>query len=49
MREREIAVIAASGLSNREIARQPVVSVRTIDKHLQREYHKLGVSCHLRR
>ncbi|WP_171168503.1 LuxR C-terminal-related transcriptional regulator [Streptomyces sp. I05A-00742] len=42
-REREIAVLAASGLANREIAAQLVVSVRTIENHLQRAYGKLGI------
>jgi DNA-binding CsgD family transcriptional regulator len=43
-REREIALLAASGLSSREIAERLVVSVRTVDNHLQRSYRKLGVS-----
>jgi DNA-binding CsgD family transcriptional regulator len=43
-REREIALLAASGLSSREIAERLVVSVRTVDNHLQRTYRKLGVS-----
>ena len=43
-REREIAALAASGLSSREIADRLVVSVRTVDNHLQRVYRKLGVS-----
>ncbi|MBZ4323656.1 response regulator transcription factor, partial [Streptomyces huiliensis] len=42
-REREIAVLAASGLANREIAARLVVSVRTIENHLQRAYGKLGI------
>ncbi len=43
-REREIAVLAASGLSSRQIAERLVVSVRTVDNHLQRAYRKLGVT-----
>jgi DNA-binding CsgD family transcriptional regulator len=43
-REREIALLAASGASSREIADRLVVSVRTVDNHLQRAYRKLGVS-----
>jgi DNA-binding CsgD family transcriptional regulator len=43
-REREIALLAASGLSSREIAERLVVSVRTVDNHLQRAYRKLGIS-----
>jgi DNA-binding CsgD family transcriptional regulator len=43
-REREVALLAAGGLSSREIADLLVVSVRTVDNHLQRVYRKLGVS-----
>ena len=43
-REREIAVLAAGGLTSREIAERLVVSVRTVDNHLQRTYRKLGIA-----
>jgi DNA-binding CsgD family transcriptional regulator len=43
-REREIAMLAAGGLSSREIAERLVVSVRTVDNHLQRAYRKLGIA-----
>jgi ATP/maltotriose-dependent transcriptional regulator MalT len=43
-REREIATLAAGGSSNKEIADALVVSVRTVETHLQRAYTKLGVS-----
>lgn len=43
-REREIALLAAGGLSSRDIAGRLVVSVRTVDNHLQRAYRKLGVA-----
>ena len=43
-REREIADLAARGLSSPEIAQRLVVSVRTVDNHLQRVYTKLGVT-----
>jgi ATP/maltotriose-dependent transcriptional regulator MalT len=43
-REREVAVLAASGLSSRDIAARLFVSTRTVDNHLQRVYVKLGVS-----
>jgi DNA-binding CsgD family transcriptional regulator len=42
-REREIAVLAASGASNREIAARLVLSIRTVENHLQHAYRKLGV------
>lgn len=42
-REREIAGLAAAGLSNRAIAERLVVSVRTVDNHLQHVFDKLGV------
>jgi ATP/maltotriose-dependent transcriptional regulator MalT len=43
-REREIAALAASGRSNREIAERLVVSVRTVEGHLYRVCRKLGVA-----
>ncbi len=43
-REREIATMAAAGLSNKEIARRLVVSVRTVDNHLHAVYEKLGIA-----
>jgi ATP/maltotriose-dependent transcriptional regulator MalT len=43
-REREIALLAAGGLSSREIAERLYLSVRTVDNHLHRAYYKLGVS-----
>ncbi|CAN5569125.1 LuxR family transcriptional regulator [soil metagenome] len=42
-REQEIAAMVASGSSRQEAADHLVVSVRTIDSHLQRAYRKLGV------
>ncbi|GLK18614.1 helix-turn-helix transcriptional regulator [Herbiconiux flava] len=42
-RERELAVLAASGLSNREISEALVLSVRTVETHLLRVYRKLGI------
>jgi ATP/maltotriose-dependent transcriptional regulator MalT len=44
-REREIAGLAGSGLSSRQIAERLVVSVRTVENHLARVYTKLGVNC----
>lgn len=43
-REREVATLAARGLASRAIADRLVVSVRTVENHLQRVYEKLGVS-----
>jgi DNA-binding CsgD family transcriptional regulator len=43
-RERDIALLAASGLTSREIAERLNVSKRTVDNHLQRVYTKLGVA-----
>jgi DNA-binding CsgD family transcriptional regulator len=37
-------VQAAAGRSNKEIATQMQLSVRTVESHLQRAYEKLGVS-----
>ena len=43
-REREVALLAARGLSNRDIAeRLATVSARTVENHLARVYLKLGV------
>ncbi len=42
-REREIAVLAAEGLTSKEIADRLFLSVRTVDNHLQNVYLKLGV------
>lgn len=43
-REREIALLAAAGSSSRQIADSLVISVRTVDNHLQNAYRKLGVT-----
>jgi DNA-binding NarL/FixJ family response regulator len=43
-REREVATLAASGLSNREIAAKLALSVRTVDNHLARSFVKLGAN-----
>jgi DNA-binding NarL/FixJ family response regulator len=42
-REHEIAELATRGLANAEIAERLVVSVRTVEWHLQQVYGKLGV------
>jgi DNA-binding CsgD family transcriptional regulator len=43
-REREIAALASRGLRSREIADSLVVSIRTVDNHLQAIYGKLGIA-----
>ncbi|MGG5174043.1 LuxR C-terminal-related transcriptional regulator [Pseudarthrobacter sp. J1763] len=43
-REQEIATLVQSGCSNREIALQLSVSLRTIEGHLYRIFAKLGIS-----
>lgn len=43
-RERAVARLAALGLSNREIARELVLSHRTVEHHVARALRKLGVS-----
>jgi DNA-binding CsgD family transcriptional regulator len=43
-REREVSGLAVGGLSNADIAARLDVSVRTVETHLSRSYHKLGVA-----
>jgi DNA-binding CsgD family transcriptional regulator len=45
--ERQIAVLAAEGLTNREIGQQLFISHRTVGSHLYRIFPKLGVSSRL--
>jgi DNA-binding CsgD family transcriptional regulator len=42
--QRQIIVLAASGLTNREIADRLFLSPRTVASHLYRSYPKLGIS-----
>lgn len=41
--ERRVAEMAASGLTNRDIAEELFVTVKTVENHLTRVYGKLGV------
>jgi DNA-binding CsgD family transcriptional regulator len=41
--ERETAMLAAAGRSNKEIATELVLSVRSVENRLQRVYEKLGI------
>jgi DNA-binding NarL/FixJ family response regulator len=42
--EREASLLAAAGRSNKDIAQELYLSVRTVETYLQRAYNKLGVS-----
>jgi DNA-binding CsgD family transcriptional regulator len=43
-REQEVALLAQTGLSSQAIAERLYLSVRTVDSHLARTYHKLGIT-----
>ncbi|GAA1998389.1 helix-turn-helix transcriptional regulator [Microbacterium ulmi] len=42
--EREVAMLAATGLTNRQIASQLLMSPRTVSAHLYRVFPKLGIT-----
>jgi DNA-binding NarL/FixJ family response regulator len=41
--ERSVAQMAASGRSNREIAAELLISVKSVERYLTQVYRKLGV------
>jgi len=43
-REREIVMLAATGMASKDIADRLFLSVRTVNNHLQHAYTKLGIS-----
>jgi DNA-binding CsgD family transcriptional regulator len=43
-REREVAALVATGMTNREIAGRLVLSEKTVERHLSRIFAKLGIS-----
>jgi DNA-binding CsgD family transcriptional regulator len=43
-REREIVILAAEGMTSKDIAERLYLSVRTVNNHLQHAYAKLGIS-----
>ncbi|MFJ8787932.1 LuxR C-terminal-related transcriptional regulator [Streptomyces sp. NPDC102462] len=43
-RERDVARLAAAGLSSRDVAERLGITVRTVDNHLYRVYRKTGVT-----
>ena len=43
-RESEIARLVASGMTNRQVADQLIVSERTVENHLYRSFAKLGIT-----
>jgi DNA-binding CsgD family transcriptional regulator len=43
-RERQIVMLAASGMASKDIAQRLYLSVRTVDNHLHHAYTKLGVT-----
>jgi DNA-binding NarL/FixJ family response regulator len=43
-REREVVTLIARGLSNREISEALVLSVRTVERHIENVYNRLGIS-----
>jgi non-specific serine/threonine protein kinase len=43
-REREVVALIAQGHSNRQISERLVLSVRTVERHIENVYNRLGIS-----
>jgi non-specific serine/threonine protein kinase len=43
-REREVVTLIAQGLSNRQISEQLTLSVRTVERHIENVYNRLGIT-----
>jgi DNA-binding CsgD family transcriptional regulator len=43
LREEQVAALVADGCSNSEIARTLVLSIRTVERHIENIYRKLGI------
>jgi non-specific serine/threonine protein kinase len=43
-REREVVGLIAEGFSNRQISEQLVLSVRTVERHIENVYNRLGIN-----
>jgi DNA-binding CsgD family transcriptional regulator len=43
-REREVVLLASTGMASKDIAERLYLSVRTVNNHLQHAYAKLGVT-----
>ena len=42
--ERRVAVLAADGMSNRQIAQHLFITLSTVETHLRHAFHKLGIT-----
>ena len=48
VRERELMLLVAEGLSNKEVAGQLDISERTVETHVQSIFRKLGIHKRIR-
>ncbi len=42
--ERRVAALAATGLTNKDVAQELFVTVKTVETHLAHAYQKLGIT-----